>query len=89
MRWSEERISHLAHKIYADLWRADLIDVSDEGRALGALKQALAKVVAVEDEIDTLVRDKLGRQKKIVGTHDWQILYERYRREELEKRGWS
>lgn len=89
MRWSEERISHLAHQVYNDLWKADLIDVPDEGRALGALKQALAQIVAVEEEVDAVVRDKLTRQKKVVGSHDWQIMYERYHREELGRRGWS
>lgn len=88
MRLSEERISHLAHAVYNDLWRADLIDAPDESRALNALKSALAAIVAVEDEVDTLVRDKLNRQRKVVGSHDWQIHYERYRREEMEKRGW-
>lgn len=88
MRLSEERISHLAHKVYQDLWDADLIDAPDAGRALEALKNALGRIVEVEDEVDALVRDKLNRQKKIVGSHDWQIMYERYHREEMERRGW-
>ena len=88
MRWSEERVSHLAHKVYDDLWRGDLIDVEDEGRALNALKTALAKIVAAEDEVDVLVRDKLSRQHKAVGSQDWQILYARYHNEEMRRRGW-
>ena len=81
MRWSEERISHL--------WRGDLIDVNDEGRALSALKNALNNIVRAEEEVDTLVREKLNKQKKIVGSHDWQLLYARYHREEMAKRGWT
>lgn len=88
MRWSEDRISHLAHKVYDDLWRGDLIDVDDEGRALNALKSALEKIVAAEEEVDALVRDKLSRQKKVVGTPDWQLLYTRYHSEEMRRRGW-
>lgn len=89
MRWSEDRISHLAHQVFNDLWRGDLIDVTDEGRALSALKGAMAKIVDAEDEVDTFVREKLNRQSKIIGSHDWQILYARYHREEMEKRGWA
>ena len=89
MRWSEERISHLAHQVFNDLWRGDLIEVDDEGRALSSLKNALNDIVRAEEEVDTLVRDKLNKQKKIIGSHDWQILYSRYHREEMEKRGWA
>lgn len=89
MRWSEERISHLAHQVFNDLWREDLIDVADEGRALSSLKIALNRIVSAEEEVDTLVRDKLSRQKKIIGSHDWQLLYARYHREEMERRGWA
>lgn len=88
MRWSEDRISHLAHQVFNDLWRGDLIDVKDEGRALTSLKSALSRIVNAEEEVDTQVREKLGKQKKIVGSHDWQILYARYHREEMERRGW-
>jgi hypothetical protein len=89
MRWSEERISHLAHQVFNDLWRGDLIDVTDEGRALTSLKVALTRIVNAEEEVDTLVREKLNKQKKIVGSHDWQLLYARYHREEMAKRGWT
>lgn len=89
MKWSDERISHLAHQVFNDLWRGDLIDVEDEGRALGSLKIALTRIVSAEEEVDTQVREKLNKQKKIVGSHDWQILYARYHREEMERRGWT
>lgn len=89
MKWSDERISHLAHQVFNDLWRGDLIDVADEGRALSALKAALSAIARAEDEVDTVVREKLSRQKKITGSHDWQILYARYHREEMERRGWA
>jgi hypothetical protein len=89
VRWSDDRISHLAHQVFNDLWRGDLIDVEDEGRALSALKSALTRIVNAEEEVDALVRDKLNKQKKIIGSHDWQLLYARYHREEMEKRGWT
>jgi hypothetical protein len=89
MRWSEERISHLAHQVFNDLWRGDLIEADDAGRALSSLKNALNGIARAEEEVDTLVRDKLNKQKKLVGSHDWQIFYARYHREEMVKRGWA
>lgn len=88
MRLAEQRISRLAHAIYNRLWRDDLVDCPDEGRALTAIKTSLTRIFSVEDEVDSLVRDKLQRQKKIPGSHDWQLLYERYFSEELTRRGW-
>lgn len=88
MRMSEERISHLAHRVVEALWRGDLVDFPDEGRALTAVKAALATVAAAEDEVDAAIRDKLTKQRKVVGSREWQIMYERYHREEMEKRGW-
>ena len=89
MRWSEDRISHLAHQVFNDLWQGDLIEADDDGRALSSLKNALNGIVRAEEEVDTLVRDKLNKQKKIIGSHDWQLLYARYYREEMGKRGWA
>jgi len=80
MRWSEDRISHLAHQVFNDLWRGDLIEVADEGRALSSLKNALSNIVRAEEEIDSLIRDKLNKQKKIIGSHDLELLYARYHR---------
>jgi hypothetical protein len=42
----------------------------------------------VDDQVDTLIRNKLSAQKKIVGSREWQILYDKYFREEMEKRKW-
>ncbi len=88
MKLSEQRISHLAHLLHDGLWRDDLVDYPDEARALDALKKALTRVLSIDDEVDTLVRDKLNRQKKIPGSREWQILHDKYFREEMEKRRW-
>ncbi|NIQ94789.1 MAG: DUF507 family protein [Desulfuromonadales bacterium] len=85
MKFSEQRISHLSHLILDGLWRDDLIDYEDEARALTVLKQTLTRLVSVDDRIDSLVRDKLQKQKKIPGSREWQILYDKYFREEMEK----
>ena len=88
MKLSEQRISHLAHLIHDGIWRDDLVDYPDEVRALNTLKQKLSALLSVEEQVDVKVRDMLGRQRKVPGSREWQILYDKYFREEMEKRKW-
>ncbi|HAD03730.1 MAG: hypothetical protein A2091_11525 [Desulfuromonadales bacterium GWD2_61_12] len=88
MKISDERISHLSHILLDELWRGDLVDCPDEGRALDVAKASLARFFSVDDEVDALVRGMLTRQQKIVGSREWQILYDKYFRAEMEKRRW-
>lgn len=85
---SEARISHLAHLIFDRLWRDDLVDFANDADALRTIKETMAKVLAVDEEVDGLVRDTLSRQKKVPGSSEWKILYEKYFREEMAKRKW-
>ena len=85
MNFSEARISHLAHRIMDGLWRDDLVDYRDEGRVLQVLKTTISRLVAAEEEVDRLVRNKLQRQHQVPGSREWQVLYERYFREEMNK----
>jgi hypothetical protein len=88
VKLSEQRISHLAHLIHDGLWKADLVDYRDEGDALQTLKDTLTRLLSVDDEVDTLVRQKLNKQNKIPGSREWQVLYDKYFREEMSKRKW-
>lgn len=88
MKLSEQRISHLAHLVVDGLWRDDLIDYRDEAMSLQVAKETLTKVLSIDDEVDTLVRQQLSRQQKVVGSREWQILYDKYFRAEMDKRKW-
>jgi hypothetical protein len=88
VKLSEQRISHLAHLIADGLWREDLLDYRDEVEALRTVKQTLTDLLAIDDRVDTMVREKLSRQKKVPGSREWQILYEKYFREEMDKHSW-
>lgn len=88
MKLSEQRISHLAHLIADGLWNDDLVDYRDQAQALHAVKEALTRVLSVDDQVDGLVREKLQRQKKIPGSREWQVLYDKYFAEEMAKRKW-
>jgi uncharacterized protein len=86
VRLSEARISHLAHAIIDRLWRDDLLDFPDEGDARNMAKETLGRLFAVEDEVDTVVRQKLDRQHMTPGSREWQVMYDKYLREELDRR---
>lgn len=85
---SEQRISHLAHLVKDGLWRDDLLDYADEARALQVLKTTMQRVLAVDEEVDALVRERLQRQHQVPGSREWQVLYERYFHDEMGKRRW-
>jgi hypothetical protein len=90
MHISEDRISHIAHKILDKLWGDDIVDFPDERRALEAIKASLTSYFSIADEIDSLVRKKLSSysQAKVPGSRDWEILYQKFYREEAEKKKW-
>ena len=90
MQISEDRISHIAHKIVDKLWRDDLADFPDEARALGAVKEAVTSFFAVAEVVDQAVRKKLASysQAKVPGSREWEVLYQKFYREEMAKRKW-
>ena len=90
MRISEDRISHLAHKITDKLWRDDLADFTDEARALARVKESITAFFSVAEEIDDAVRKKLASygQTKVPGSREWEVLYHKFFQEEAAKRKW-
>ena len=86
-RLSESRISHLAHLIVDGLWKEDLADFPNEGRALAVTKRALHDFFHKEDRLDEVVRQKIESLSRRVpiGSREWDILYRKYREEELRK----
>ncbi len=90
MQISEDRISHLAHKIIDRLWRDDLVDFTDETKALSTMKSSIFQYFSITDEIDEIVRRKLASysQAKVPGSRDWEILYQKFYKEELAKKKW-
>jgi hypothetical protein len=90
MKASEDRISHIAHKILDKLWGDDLADFPDEGRALSTIKQSISGYFSIADDIDEAVRSKLASysQAKVPGSRDWEVLYSKFFQEEAAKRKW-
>lgn len=90
MSISEDRISHLAHRIYDRLWKDDLADFPDERRSLACIKEAVASFFSVAAEVDGAVRKKLASyaQAKVPGSREYEILYQKFYQEEMAKRKW-
>ncbi len=86
----EERFSDLAHKILDNLYEEDLInyDVS-ENRIKNVIYDSMTGYIADTSKIEQAVIDKLRSYKRqlIPGTDEYEILYEKLYREELERRG--
>lgn len=90
MHVSEDRISHIAHKIYDRLYDDDLADFPDERRALDCIKGSIEGFFSIMEQVDQAVRAKLASysQAKVPGSRDYEILYQKFYAEELAKRKW-
>jgi len=88
MNISEDRTSHIAHKVLDKIWKNDLVDFPTEPRALQRIKLSISEFFANTEEIDQSVRRKLASyaQAKVPGSRDWEILYKKFYEEEAAKR---
>ncbi|MBI5493066.1 MAG: DUF507 family protein [Deltaproteobacteria bacterium] len=89
MRLTEDRISHLAHLVSDGIWKDDLVDFKDDEKALHEIKKVMTDYLKVEDEADTIARDKIRSLSREVpeGSREWDILYKKYFEEEVSKKG--
>ncbi len=89
MKFSEDRISHLAHLIHDGLYQDMMVDYPDEDKALKEIKKMLNDYFKIEDEVDDVVRAKITSLKRGVleGSREWEVLYKKYYEEEMSKRG--
>lgn len=86
MQLSDDRISHLSHRILERI--RNLVGMPDEERALREIKRRMTSVLKEDDMIDSLVRQKIASLKRgvPVGGNEWEILYRKYYEEEAARR---
>ncbi|MCC6502810.1 MAG: DUF507 family protein [Deltaproteobacteria bacterium] len=91
MRLSDDRISHIAHLIFDAVWKDDLVDFTDENKALLEIKKVITGFLRVEDDADSAARDKIRSLSRGVpeGSREWDILYKKYFEEEVSKKGFG
>ena len=89
MKLSEARILFLARESLNRLRAEGLADIPNYPLALRQGREVIAQWLEKGDQVDALVRKKIASLKRgvVEGTSEWQILYRRYREEELRKKG--
>jgi len=91
LRLSEDRISHISHLIFDAVWKDDLIDFTDENKALLEIKKVITGFLRVEDDADSAARAKIRSLSREVpeGSREWDIMYKKYFEEEVSKKGFG
>ena len=89
MKLSEERILYLARESVARLRDEGLAEMPNFALALRQARDLIAGWEEQGDAIDEIVRRKIISLKRgvVEGSSEWNILFRRYRDEELRKKG--
>ena len=89
MRLSEDRIYHLSHLIQDMLIRNRNIEILEsEERVLRETKRTIADELKFEDEADEAARRTIQSLSRKIpeGSREWDVLYRKYREEEMNRR---
>ncbi|HKN09666.1 MAG TPA: DUF507 family protein [Pseudomonadota bacterium] len=89
MKLSEARILYLARESLAKIRDEGLAEVPNFSLALRQARELIAEFTQKGDAVDAAVRRKIASLKRAVleGSAEWNILYRKYRDEELRKKG--
>lgn len=87
MRLTDERINYLSHHIVTVLACDGMIKLQDEAAMIQHIKKIIIKFNKDEEAIDAKVRSKINSIKRNIpeGSREWDILYEQYYSEEMNK----
>jgi hypothetical protein len=90
MRISRDKLNKLAHTVADTLAEIDQVGfVEDRNTIRQEARKALELLLIEEAKIDTMARQKIANQRKIIleGSQEWDILYRKYYNEEVRKLG--
>jgi len=87
MKFSEGRLSYLAHQILAVLKDTEVSRIENERLVLAEIKRVLAAGHDRDVQIDIAVRRKIASLSRQIpeGSREWDILYQKYFTEERQK----
>ena len=87
IRFSEGRLSYLAHQIVSVLRSEGLAEIDNDRLVLAEIKRALDTQRGNEAKLDEIVRRKIASLSRKVppGSREWDVLYQRYLEEEHRK----
>jgi len=89
MRLSEDRISHISHQILDGIVRGGLVEPAVAGeKVLRDIKRIVTDELRFDDEADAVARRMVQSLSRRVpeGSPEWEVLYRKYREEELRRR---
>jgi len=88
VKFSEGRISYLAHQIVSVFRQEGLAEIENERHVLAEIKRAFAQHEEHEGQLDAAVRRKIASLSRQVppGSREWDVLYHKYLAEEQRKR---
>ncbi len=89
MKLSEARVLYLARESLSRLQKESLAEIPNFTSALRVARQLVEEWSEKGDEVDAAVRRKIQSIKRgiVEGSPEWNLLYRRYRDEELRKKG--
>jgi hypothetical protein len=91
VRLSQDRISHLSHLILGQLIEQGFVSMAedDEPSARALIKNIFSEELNKEEALDQRIRKKIASYKRTIpeGSSEWQILYQRFYREEKDRKG--
>jgi hypothetical protein len=84
VRFSEGRISYLAHRIVEVLRQDGLVEIDNERLTLAEIKRLFSEEYEHDARIDAAVRKKIASLSRNVppGSREWDVLYQTYAAEE-------
>ena len=87
MRFSEGRLSHLAHLVVNTLRQEGLAEIENDRLVLADVKRVLIREQELDERIDAMVRRKIESLKRGVpeGSAEWDVLYRKYYEEETSR----
>jgi hypothetical protein len=89
VRLTEDRISHLSHLILDKLVQDRNVDaLQAEERLLREIKRVMTEELKFDDEADSVARRTIQSLSRRVpeGSPEWEVLYRKYREEDLRRR---
>lgn len=90
MKLSDDKISQLTHVVFKGLMDRELIFVhAEESEARKAVKRAIVGELKLGEQIEDAVKGKITSLSRgvVEGSPEWDVLYEKYFKEESRKRG--
>ena len=89
MKLSEDRISHISHLVLNMLeHNRDIEPLQPEERLLREIKRTINAELQFEDDADAAARRTIQSLSRKVpeGSREWDVLYHKYREEEMRRR---